>query len=74
MRKLSDLNNHLFAQLERINDEDIDGEELQTEIHRSKAVSSIASQIISAGKLALEAQHKLGENQVQSLPKVLEAD
>lgn len=51
---LGDLNNHLFAQLERLSDEDIKGEELQTELERAKAVAGIASQIISNGSLVLK--------------------
>ena len=52
---LTDLNNHLFEQLERLNDEEIKGEELQEEINRAKAVSDIASQVIANGSLALKA-------------------
>jgi len=53
---LGDLNNHLFAQLERLNDEDIKGEELQEEIGRAKAVSDIATKIIANGSLVLQAK------------------
>ena len=41
---LGDLNNHLFAQLERLSDEDIKGNALEEEINRAKAVTSIAQQ------------------------------
>ncbi|MDY7585940.1 hypothetical protein [Vibrio cholerae] len=58
--KLSDLNNHLFSQLERLSDEDLKGDDLKEEIERSKAVKAIAQEIISGGKLALEAQLELG--------------
>lgn len=51
--KLSDLNDHLFAQLERLNDEDLDGDKLVEEISRAKAVTGIASQIIANGNLVL---------------------
>ena len=46
---LGDLHDYLFAQLERLSDEDLKGEELQQEIVRSKAVSTVASQIIQNG-------------------------
>lgn len=53
---LGDLNNHLFAQLERLSDEGIKGEELQEEIKRAHAVTGVAREIIANGKLVLEAK------------------
>lgn len=53
--KIQDLNDHLFAQLERLNDDDLTQEDLDKEITRSKAVSGIASQIINNARLALDA-------------------
>ena len=54
--KLTDLNNHLFAQLERLNDEDLQGEALEEEIKRAKAVSDISTNIINNARTVLEAQ------------------
>ena len=72
---LGDLNNHLFAQLERLGDEEIEGEKLQEEIDRAKAVTSIASQIISNGNLVLQAEkfnaETLGRSKAKS-PEMLE--
>jgi hypothetical protein len=53
---LGDLNLHLFAQLERLGDEDIVEEKLTEEIKRAEAISKIASQIIANGTLVLKAQ------------------
>ena len=51
---LSDLNNHLFAQLERLSDEDISQEELQKEMERAKSINGVAKNIIDNAKTALE--------------------
>lgn len=53
--KLSDLNNHLFEQLERLNNDDLKGDELKTELERSKAMSAIATQIVNGTKVVVDA-------------------
>lgn len=53
---LGDLNNHLFAQLERLSDEDLTGEELDEEIRRAEAVCGVSTQIIANGTLVLKAE------------------
>jgi hypothetical protein len=53
--KISDLNNHLFAQLEKLNDDQLQGDNLNTEVNRARAMSSLASQIINSTKLTLDA-------------------
>ena len=55
MDNLGDLNTHLFDQLNRLNAEDLKGEELKEEINRAKVVSDISRQIIDNGRLVLEA-------------------
>lgn len=70
---LMDLNNHLFAQIERLGDENLTGDELKQEIERTKAVTSVASQIVSNGRLALDAQMAIGSTLREGqLPKMLE--
>ena len=59
--KLTDLNNHLFEALERLNDDDLTGEELDKEIKRSEAISKVAKNIIDNGALALQAQKHFDE-------------
>lgn len=71
---LGDLNNHLFAQLERLSEEDLTGEKLVDEINRAKAVTSVASQIIANGSLVLEAR-RLADDRLNAdtvIPKMLE--
>lgn len=53
--KISDLNNHLFSQLEKLNDDQLQGDQLNTEVNRARAMSSLASQIINSTKLTLDA-------------------
>ena len=54
---LQDLNNVLFEQLERLQDDEAmqDPDMFEKEMKRSQAVTSIASQIIQAGQLSLKA-------------------
>jgi hypothetical protein len=72
--KLSDLNDHLFAQMERLSDEDLAGEKLSQEIDRSKAVSSIAKDIVGNARLVLDAQKSAWEwnKTAGEIPKMLE--
>ena len=63
--KLTDLNDHLFAQLERLNDEEIKGEDLKTETQRAIAVSKVADQIIKNAKVSLDAMKLIGTGQVR---------
>ncbi|MEH7459590.1 hypothetical protein V7183_20965 [Bacillus sp. JJ1127] len=71
---LGDLNNHLFAQLERLGDEDLKGEELLEEISRAKSVTDVATQIIANGSLILKAQTAYEEHldANRKVPKMLE--
>lgn len=48
--KADDLRNHLFAQLERLGDESLEGEALAAEINRAKAVQGIAGSVIGLAK------------------------
>ena len=53
--KLVDLNNHLFAQLERLADEGLSAEDLDKEIARSEAIVSVSDQIVGNARLNLKA-------------------
>lgn len=73
---LGDLNGYLFEQLERLNDPDLNDEELSNELKRTKAVVSVSNQVVSVGKLVLDAQ-KFYDDRTDydaEKPKMLAAD
>ncbi len=53
--KLNDLNDHLFAQLERLSDKTLDQEGLDKEVQRTNSIVSVSEQIISNAQIALNA-------------------
>lgn len=54
-----------------MNDEDLKPEQLRIEIERSKAVTSIAKEIISNAQLALDAQVIFSENKNITAPAMI---
>ena len=72
---LVDLNNHLFEQLERLNDEELRGEDLKDEIIRAKSITDIASKIIDNANTVLAVKkmqvETLGKSNV-TIPKIIE--
>lgn len=76
---LTDLNNYLFETLERLTDDALTEEEMEKEITRSKAVTSVAETIIHNGELALKAikhaeEYGIGSDKKnRQLPAMLEA-
>ncbi len=53
--KLSDLNDHLFAQLERLGEEDLDAEKIEMEANRAKAIIGLSDKIIANANIQLKA-------------------
>lgn len=53
--KLSDLNNHLFAQLERLSDEDLSADQIEQECDRAKAIVGVSDQILAGANTQLKA-------------------
>ena len=53
--KQIDLDTHLFAQLERLDDESLEGEALEAEIRRATALSILAAQINKSRSTQLRA-------------------
>ena len=52
---LLDLNNYLFAEIERLDDESLDDEALKKEISRAKAITGLASQVVANAGVVLKA-------------------
>lgn len=69
--KLIDLNNHLFAQLERLSEEELSGDKLQEEIERSRAVAGIASKIVDNARLAISAHKAINDGLIKTAPAML---
>lgn len=53
--KLSDLNDHLFMVLERLNSEDLGDEGLEKELKRAKGVVSVAQAVVANASVQLAA-------------------
>lgn len=68
---LLDLNNHLFEQLERINDEDLTDEELERELKRTDAMTKIAEKITDNADIVFKATKLNIECSGSSIPRVL---
>lgn len=66
--RMQDLNDHLFAQLERLNDESITGEKLTVEINRAKVMSGVGAQVVNLGRLVLDAEIAKREHCLQTNP------
>ncbi|WP_314879351.1 hypothetical protein [Haemophilus parahaemolyticus] len=64
--KMTDLNNHLFSQLEKLLDPDLSDDELKKEIARAGAVSSIAANIIQNANTAIKAMSMFENRQIES--------
>lgn len=66
--KLSDLNNHLFSQMERLGTEGITPEQLEIEVKRAEAMVRVADQISSNADLQLKAAKLFAEHGAAVLP------
>ena len=74
---LNDLNDHLFAQLEKLMDDDVSPEQIEREIARSKAVTAVAETIVRNGELAFKVMQHMNEyrsdGKLAPVPKMLES-
>lgn len=66
--RMSDLRDHLFAQIERLGDETLDADKIATEAKRAEAIVAIADQITENAKLQLSAAKLFAEHGADVLP------
>ena len=64
------LNNMLFEQIERLNDDELQGEELETQLKKSKGIVEVSRAINENAKLMLDAC-KLRDGEVVNVPTAL---
>lgn len=72
---LGDLNNHLFAEIERLSDENLTGEELKMELKRAEGIKNISQQIIANAIVVLKSERYKADTMgivEERVPKMLE--
>jgi hypothetical protein len=71
--KLTDLNNHLFAQMERLSEEELTLEQIEQECKRADAIVAVSDQILQAANTQLKAATLIanhGDRFVKMLPAI----
>jgi hypothetical protein len=66
--RLSDLNNHLFAQLERLSDESLSADDIAKEVERADAVVAVSEQIVKNADTQLKALNLLATHGARVAP------
>lgn len=60
--RLTDLNDILFAQLERLTDDDLSTEQIAQEVERTQSVVQIADRIVNTAQLQLNAARLIADH------------
>lgn len=68
---LTDLTDHLFCALERLNDDSLTQEQMRAEIQRANAVAVVAREVIGAGNLAVNAARVVADDPARKGLRVL---
>lgn len=71
---LADLNNYLFEQIERLNDDELNGDELEAELRKADAITKVSEKIIANGELAFKTMKHMddyGYGNVRRVPAML---
>jgi len=75
--KLTDLNNVLFEQLERLMDDSLSKEEFEKEVERSKQVTGVARIIVDNAEIQLQAFKQMqiyGIGDCEKMPELLSGE
>lgn len=60
--KMEDLRNHIFASLERLNDDQITAERLEIEVKKAKTISLLAGTVVETARVEIEFLEAVGAN------------
>jgi hypothetical protein len=66
--RLSDLNDHLFAQIERLSQEDLTAEQIDTEVKRGSGIVAAADQILRHTTLQVQAAKIMSDHGLDPTP------
>ena len=68
-----DLADALFTQIERLDNDNLTGDALTTEIERSRALCQLSTQVIANGRLALDVYRTAHDNgdRLTDIPNIL---
>ena len=64
--KIDNVRDHLFMQLERLNDDTLTPEQMEIEIEKAKAVSQVAATLIQTAKVEIDFINAMGVAESQS--------
>lgn len=71
--RMMDLNDHLFAQLERLSEEGLTPEQIEAEVKRAGAMVDVADKLVDNARLSLQACElvaKHGDRFMKHLPMI----
>ena len=75
---LTDLNNYLFEQMERLYDDSLSEEELERELRKTDSIVKLSEKIITNGELAFKTMQHMDQygyrQKERALPPMLETE
>lgn len=71
---MTDLTDHLFAEIERLSDDELTPDEIEAEVHRAHAIGKLSKTVIDAGNLMMRAAefNDVKLNADSHLPRLLD--